>query len=119
MAKAHFIARVACDRPDGRLSLWTPCALACRTLVFVRHQPKSPAKNGIFIGWGTWTARDKSLVLTLFGPPLASAHSIRLPNIGSRPAQPKNPIKNGIFIGWGTWTRTKTYGIRIRYPTIR
>ena len=35
----------------GRLSLWAACVLARRTLVFVRHQPKNPAKNGIFIGW--------------------------------------------------------------------
>ena len=51
-------------------------------------------------GWGGWIARDKSLVLTLFGPPLASAYFIRdrtLVLIAHPQAIKKAPI-NGTFL---------------------
>ena len=63
-------------------------------------------------GWGGWIARDKSLVLTLFGPPLASAHSIRdrtLVLIAHPQAIKKAPINGTFFIGWGGWIRTNEW----------
>ena len=64
--------------------------------------------------WGGWIARDKSLVLTLFGPPhpSASAHSIRdrtLVLIAHPQAIKKAPINGTFFIGWGGWIRTNEW----------
>jgi hypothetical protein len=52
------------------------------------------------LGWGGWIARDKSLLLTLFGPTLASAYFIRdrtLVLIAHPQAIKKSPDKRDFF----------------------